>query len=151
MKFNRIIALLALGFVMHLPFTSFSQCKFFGQKMCSRYLDTYKSNGQDNTASMGPGETATIQMIFYKGHDYRLVFCSEEHLGELGIKIKSSRGDVLFDNADHDMSFHWDFTMKRTQRFIIEVIAAGMSEEEAMEGCVAIAVGVTPSIHKGFN
>jgi len=128
------------------------QCKFFGSKMCERYLGKeYNSTGQANSASMAAGETATLQMIFYKGHDYRLVFCSEEHLGQLSIKIKSTSSEILFDNAEHDMAFNWDFTMEKTQRFIIEVFAPGNNEEEAMEGCVAISTGVRPSIAKGFN
>lgn len=128
-----------------------AQCKFFGAKMCDRYLTSeYRSNGQSNTASMSGGENATLQMVFYKGHDYRLVFCAEEHLGELGIKIKSTKGEVLFNNAEHDMEFYWDFTMNKTQRFIIEVNAPGMGEE-VMEGCVAVSLGVRPSVAKGFN
>ena len=151
MRRNHAIVFFLFIMVIGAPIASLAQCHFFGQKMCVRYLEDYSSNGQNNTASMAQGETTHLQMIFYKSHDYRLVFCSEEHLGELGIKITTSKGEVLFDNADHDMAFHWDFSMKRTQRFIIEVTAPGGSEEDAMDGCVAIALGVRPSIHKGFN
>ena len=151
---------LRLLFVVGILFSSFGMstinaqtpCKFFGSKMCNRYVEAeYRSNGQTNSASMAGGESATLQMVFYKGHDYRLVFCAEEHLGELSIKIKGSDGEKLFDNSEHEMATYWDFTMKKTQRFIIEVSAPGLSEDEVMEGCVAISVGVRPSVAKGFN
>lgn len=152
MKLKRIILTFGLLTGSYLLHPALAQCKFFGAKMCDRYLtEDYRSNGQSNTAAMTPGETATLQMVFYKGHDYRLVFCSEEHLGQLGIKVKSATGEVLFNNAEHDMSFHWDFSMQKTQRFIIEVSAPDGDPNQAMEGCVAISTGVRPSIAKGFN
>ena len=149
---NKLVSL--LFFIIGL--TSFSdvviaQCADYGSKDCVKYLDDYHPNGQINTASLLPGESAKVQMIFYRGHDYRLVFCSEEHLGELAIKVMTSKGDVLFDNSEHDMDTHWDFSMKATQRFIIEVTSTNPDEEELMEGCVAISVGVRPSVKKGFN
>lgn len=141
-----IVLLAVTGYV-------FPQCAGYAQKWCPKQLadGAYQPSPQLLTAAMGQGESTKINMNFFKGHDYRLVFCAEEHLGNLGVKVMSSKGEVLFNNADHDNAIFWDFSMKSSQRLVIEVTAPGASEQEVMEGCVAIAVGLKPSIKKGFN
>lgn len=134
-----------------------AQCEGYGYKQCVKYLDKeYKSNGQSNSAALSPGETTKVNMVFYKGYDYRVVFCAEEHLGQLAIKVYNTKGknkgELLFDNSQHENAFHWDFTMKATQRLVIEVSSPGAEgEEEAMEGCVTIALGLRNSVQKGFK
>jgi hypothetical protein len=146
---RKILILLPLVAIFSLPYFCNAQCKYFGQKMCVKYLDDYRHNGQNNSAAIAQGETAELNMIFYKGHDYRLVFCAEEHLGQLAIVISDTKGNVVFDNSQQDMAWHWDFSMQSTQRFIIKVTAT--QSDEAMEGCITISLGVKPSIKKGFN
>lgn len=149
-------SLAVIIFSCTLSFAS-AQCEGYGYKQCLKYLDKqYKSNGQSNSAIVTPGEVTKVNMVFYKGYDYRVVFCSEEHLGQLSIKVYSTKGkekgELLFDNAQHENAFHWDFTMKATQRLIIEVSSPGMEgEEEVMEGCVTIALGLRNSAQKGFK
>lgn len=134
-----------------------AQCEGYGYKQCVKYLEKeYKSNGQSNSAALSPGETTKVNMVFYKGYDYRVVFCAEEHLGQLAIKVYNTKGkdkgELLFDNSQHENAFHWDFTMKATQRLIIEVSAPGLEgEEEVSEGCVTIALGLRNSVQKGFK
>lgn len=136
-----------------------AQCEGYGYKQCVKYLEKeYKSNGQSNSAALSPGETTKVNMVFYKGYDYRVVFCAEEHLGQLGIKVYNTKGknkgELLFDNSQHENAFHWDFTMKATQRLIIEVTSPGLEgeeEEAAAEGCVTIALGLRNSVQKGFK
>lgn len=134
-----------------------AQCEGYGYKQCVKYLEKeYKSNGQSNSAAISPGETTKVNMVFYKGYDYRVVFCAEEHLGQLSIKVYNTKGkekgELLFDNSQHENAFHWDFTMKATQRLIIEVSAPGAEgEEEVAEGCVTIALGLRNSVQKGFK
>lgn len=133
-----------------------AQCEGYGYKQCIKYLDKdYKSNGQSNSAILSPGETTKVNMVFYKGYDYRLVFCAEEHLGPLSIKVYTTKGktkgELLFDNSQHENAFHWDFTMKATQRLVIEVSAQTPEGEDALDGCVTIALGLRNSAQKGFK
>ena len=136
---------------------SFAQCEGYGYKQCVKYLEKeYKSNGQSNSAVISPGETTKINMVFYKGYDYRVVFCAEEQLGQLAIKVYNTKGkdkgELLFDNSQHENAFHWDFTMKATQRLIIEVTAPNAEgSEEALDGCVTIAIGLRNSMQRGFK
>ncbi len=148
--------LLPLFAIVLISFSAPAQCEGYGYKQCVKYLEKeYKSNGQSNSASLSPGETTRVNMVFYKGYDYRVVFCGEEHLGQLVIKAYKAKGketaEVIFDNSQHENAFHWDFTMKATQRVIIEVSSPGNEGEEQAEGCVTIALGLRNSTQKGFK
>lgn len=130
-------------------------CNGFALKQCKFDWDDFRSNGQDVSADMEVGETADLSMVFYKGHDYKVYVCSEETLGDMSIKIKTSSGEVLFDNAKFDNSPSWDFSMSSTRRLIVEITSpggGGSSEDGFVEsGCVALMVGVRPTTHKGFK
>ncbi len=149
--------LLAVTLISGSFFYASAQCEGYGYKQCVKYLDNeYKSNGQSNSAILSPGETTKVNMVFYKGYDYRIVFCAEEQLGQLAIKVYNTKGrdkgELLFDNSQHENAFHWDFTMKATQRLVIEVSSTPPEgEEELEEGCVTIALGLRNSSQKGFK
>lgn len=158
MKMHKYVffRLFALLFIAGSALSVSAQCEGYGYKQCVKYLDKdYKSNGQSNSAAISPGEITKVNMVFYKGYDYRVVFCAEEHLGQLGIKVYNTKGkekgELLFDNSQHENAFHWDFTMKATQRLVIEVTATGAEGEEVADGCVTIALGLRNSVQKGFK
>lgn len=127
------------------------QCRFFGSGQCDSYLDDFKSNGQMNNAAVSPGESVSLNMVFYKGHDYRLVLCTEEHLGDVAWRVETSKGDVLFNNEDSDYAMMWDFSMQKTARFVLKVDIPGEDDEEAVDGCIALSVGLKPSVKRGFK
>lgn len=104
-----------------------------------------------NNAAVSPGESVSLNMVFYSGHDYRLVLCADEHLGEVEWTVETSKGEILFNNLENDNTLYWDFTMKKTSRFVIRVNIPGEDDEEALDGCVALSVGLKPSIKKGFK
>ncbi|MDA9563097.1 hypothetical protein N9R81_00315 [Flavobacteriales bacterium] len=130
-----------------------SACHGFGNNACDPDLEGYVQNPQVLNAELASGESAEISMVFSAKHDYRVSICSEEHMGEVGYKIKSSKGDVLFDNQDHEMMDSWDFSMSKTKRLIIEVTFMGAASEDGFEetGCTAIIVGYRHSTQKGFR
>ena len=74
-------------------------------------------------------------------------------MGEIGFKIKSSKGEILLDNQDYEMTDMWDFTMSKTKRLIIEVTFMGAASEDDFEetGCTAIIVGYKHSTQQGFR
>ncbi len=126
------------------------QCKRFVEKRCKVFWDDYVPNPQNILAELETGQTSELNMIFYRGHDYRVILCGEEHLGDLRFKILSSKGDVLFDNQEYDMTQEWDFTMSTTKRLIIEVTAPGGGGDFVESGCVAVMIGLRPTPKKGF-
>lgn len=153
-----ILKLLSLTIVLSsISFFGISQsaCHGFGNKFCKTDFEEqgYVQNPQVLNAELGSGESGEISMVFSKDHDYRIYICSEEHMGEVGFKIKSSKGEVLFDNQDYEMTDTWDFSMTATKRLIIEVTFMGASSEDGFEetGCVAMLVGYRHSTQKGFR
>lgn len=156
MKMQKLISGIFVIIITAAFYSASAQCEGYGFKQCVKYLQKeYKSNGQSNSASIAPGETARVNMVFYKGYDYRVVFCGEEHLGQLGIKAYKAKGkdigELIFDNSQRENAFNWDFSMTATHRVIIEVTAPGIEGEEAAEGCVTIVLGLRNSTQKGFK
>ena len=129
------------------------QCRHFAKKNCKVFWEDFKSTGQAITAEMASGETADLTMVFHRAHDYRVIVCAEENLGDVEFKIVTTTGEVLFDNKDHDMSVEWDFSMTSTKRLIMEVTTeGGGGEDDLLEsGCVALMVGVKATPRKGFH
>ena len=130
-----------------------SNCKGFARKMCKQPKDEYIPNPQTMDAELAVGENAEAQMIFHKGHDYRVFVCAEETLGDVRFKIKTGTGDVLFDNKDYDMTSIWDFTMTSTKRLLIEVGSDGEASDDGFTetGCVSILSSYTYTGQSGFR
>lgn len=130
-----------------------SPCRGFAKKYCRIDLGDFIHNGQALSAEINTGESAEIGMVFYNKHDYRIIVCSEDHLGEVSFKILDAKGNVLFDNRDHGMTPFWDFGMTATKRLVIEVSAPSFSSgDDALDsGCVALIIGHKISALKGFR
>lgn len=159
MKFKSvlIISLLCVFsisvFITHAQVSTFT-CNHFKRKGCKRKVNmgNYNTNGQLLVAPLVPGESAELSMTFYRGHDYRVILCGEEHLGKLEFKIMDSRGNELFNNKDFEMTQDWDFSMTTTKRLIIVAGASGKTTtgQAAEEGCVNLIVGNRKTPKTGF-
>jgi len=80
MKFLNKIILLA---VVLSPIMSFGQyCNGFHNDFC--YLsenEMFNINGQSKSALFSKGQTSKLNIIVYKGQDYRISLCMDENLG----------------------------------------------------------------------
>jgi hypothetical protein len=155
MKINNLLKIIVLMFVVGATTETYAQssCKGFSRKYCKQPKDEFIPNPQTMDADMVVGESAETQMIFHKGHDYRIFVCAEETLGDVHFKIKTSTGDVLFDNQDYDMTTIWDFSMTSTKRLILEVGSEGEASDDGFteSGCVSILVGYKYTGQSGFR
>lgn len=157
MKLGKSLKILLFMLIVGSAGSVFSQsaCKGFARKYCKQPKDEYIPNPQMMDAELAMGETAETQMLFYKGHDYRIFICAEETLGDVHFKIKTSTGDVLFDNQEYDMTPVWDFSMTSTKRLILEIGTEGAASESddafSETGCVSIMVGYKYSTQGGFR
>lgn len=130
-----------------------SACHGFAKKNCKMDFEDYVPNPQPVNAELEAGESAEVSMIFSRDHDYMVYVCTEDHMGEIGFRIKSSKGEILFDNKDYEMTDVWDFSMTSTKRLVIEVTfeGSGSSDGFAETGCAAILVGHKHTTQKGFK
>lgn len=81
MKFISKIVLIAVIVVS--PSVSFGQyCNYFHSKYCQpSENDMFKLNGQSKSALFAKGQTSELNIIVYKGQDYRISLCMDENLG----------------------------------------------------------------------
>ena len=88
---NKIVLLAA---VIMIPAMSFSQyCNYFHTKYClPSENEMFKLNGQSKSALFSKGQTSDLNIIVYKGQDYRVSLCMDENLGsQLKFKIYETK------------------------------------------------------------
>ncbi|NOU61241.1 hypothetical protein [Marinifilum caeruleilacunae] len=128
--------------MLALPFFSAAQCNEYTKKECIPQLNPYTFNGQLNNAVLSQGETAELQLTFYKDQEYRVLVEGEDQLGKLHFQLFDTEYNLLYDNADEDHTKLWDFMVESTDDFIIRVLVPENKEKEELEsGCVSILVG----------
>jgi hypothetical protein len=121
-----------------------AQCKVFTKKKCMPGLAPFLSNGQLNTATMLPGQTADMIMNFNSGMSYRIIVCGEGVLGQLEFQVSDAAGKVLFVNKSRDYTADsWDFTVETTTQLTVTVKVPDQLDKTALleEGCVSVIVG----------
>ena len=126
-----------------LAFSAQAQCKRFTKKYCLPTLTPFVYNGQLTSALMAPGESAEIMMTFTPGHDYRLLFCGQEVIGEVMFKIMDKNRKVLYERRKPEQKSYFDFNVTTTQQFIVEVYIPNkeIPNEIVPTGCVTLMVG----------
>ncbi len=122
-----------------------AQCsKSFVKKQCMPKISPFTSNGQLNSTVMLAGQTAELMLNFSAGLNYRLLICSQEVLGAVEFKLMDKDRNVLFHNmqAKGKPDF-WDFNVKTTQQFIVEVTIPVPTKTNGIipSGCVSVLVG----------
>lgn len=133
------------------------------QSECSEYWKSaprasdarFSVNGQSKGASVQVGVPTELNIIIYKGQDYRISFVYDEKIigdhvvariiekvrgpkkpSTSGVKgqdgqVKPTYEDikkVIWDNQDHDMADAVEFTATSTKRIAVEVTAPGVPE-----------------------
>lgn len=68
---------------------------------------------------MVQGQEAMINVVLNGGQKYRLINCNKSSLGEVWIQLLDNKGNIVFDNSEHDFTHTWDFVVKSTQEFRI--------------------------------
>ncbi len=141
------IALVTLGMAQ-------SECSEYW-KSAPRAADSrFTVNGQSRGASIQVGVPTELNIIIYKGQDYRVSFVYDEKIiGDHVIAriiekvrqpkpVKAADGQadqrkpvfedntkVIWDNQDHEMTDAVEFTATSTKRIAIEVTAPGIPED----------------------
>ena len=88
---NKIVLLAA---VIMIPAMSFGQyCNYFHTKYClPSENEMFKLNGQSKSALFSKGQTSDLNIIVYKGQDYRVSLCMDENLGsQMKFKIYETK------------------------------------------------------------
>nr|WP_320117648.1 hypothetical protein [uncultured Marinifilum sp.] len=140
MKITKYTILLL--FIFCLPEYIFAQCNEYTKKECIPLLSPYTFNGQLNNTVLSQGETAELQLTFYKDQEYRILVKGEDNLDKLQFQLYDTDYNLLYDNADEDFIELWDFMVESTDDFIIRILVPENINKTKLEsGCVSILVG----------
>ncbi len=152
------------------------------QSPCSDYWKSaprasdvrFKVNGQSKGASVQVGVPTELNIIIYKGQDYRISFVYDEKvIGDHVVariieKVRQAKKNgpgfedvtkVIWDNQDHEMADAVEFTATSTKRIAVEVTAPGVPEDPKSAkkggkandiGCVGILIEHMPTPVVGF-
>lgn len=139
---KRIIATLIFAIALLGFNQADAQCNSYAKKKCIPSLNPYIHNGQLNSTSLTPGETAELIMSFYAGQEYRVLTCSQEVLGDVWFRILDAQHNQLFNSKDAKEKY-FDFNVKSTQQLIVEVNVPDQKASHGIveQGCVSVLVG----------
>ncbi len=125
-----------------LPTLLAAQCNEYTKKECIPQLSPYTFNGQLNNAVLSEGETAELQLTFYKDQEYRILVDGDNSLGKIQFQLFDTDHNLLYDNADEDHTKLWDFMVESTDDFIIRILVPNDKIKDKIEsGCVSILIG----------
>jgi hypothetical protein len=169
------INLLAAALGIALGASAQYSCTDYHRFNCERSTDKrFSINGQSRSAMVKVGEETELNIIVYRGQDYRISVCHDEKVlgASLAVriveKVREPKGDspegkrefvevekVLWDNTSHDMAQVIEFSCTATKRIAVEVNAPGASERKGKRaeqdiGCVGILIEHMPTPGLGF-
>jgi len=137
-----IKTILLIFYLSALPTILLAQCNEYTRKECIPQLTPYTFNGQLNNAVLSEGETAELQLTFYKDQEYRILIKGEDNLGKIQFQLFDVNYNLLYDNSEEDHTNLWDFMVESTDDFIIRVLIPENKQKEIVEsGCVSILIG----------
>ncbi len=135
--------IIAIGIIAFSATMAVAQCNTFVKKKCMPKISPFTQNGQMNTTTLSSGQKTSLSLTFYSGQDYRILVCSQEELGNVSFVIMDMQKKIVFDSKKNDFPDFWDFKVKNTQQFIVEVQVPESESTSSVlpTGCVSIMVG----------
>jgi hypothetical protein len=121
-----------------------AQCKSFAKKNALPKLAPYITNGQLNTTTMSPGQSADMILNFNSGQSYRIVVVGEGVLEAIEFQVMDASGKTVFKNKDGDTyTDTWDFTVQQTTQLTLTVKVPEQVDKTQLntEGCVSVLIG----------
>ena len=130
------------------PADTQAQCKQFSENEVMPLLGEYIISGRYKTLKLREGEEILIFKTLSKGIDYRIIVkCVDSLATSLHYTIVDWEDNILYDNAEHNNSYKWDFKSEKTQRIKINVTVPKSSEQPPLkEGCVTVITGIKPDM-----
>jgi hypothetical protein len=125
------------------PILGNAQCKSFVKKHCIPALESYTPSDKYNSLKMVQGEEADMYLVFSANHDYRVLICTQDILGDIEYEIQTDSGQVIYSSKEDDGRSSFDFSTTSTQKLhvVIKVPEAESATGLMHEGCVTVMVG----------
>lgn len=141
------IYILTLIVALATPVFTNAQCKGFVKKQCLPALESYTPSDKYNSLRMVQGEEAEMYLIFVEDHDYRVLICSQEILGDIEYQVLTDRGQVIFSSENSDGKNYFDFSTSSTEKLQVLIKVPDNEGASGMmhEGCVTVMIGSSAS------
>lgn len=136
-RFNRNIFLLFS--LLAFPVMVSAQCKGFVKKYLDK-MTPFTHNGQMNVHQVTAGETTEMDVTFYSGQAYRLIFAYDQNLGPVYFNLLDAERNVVFTTKDNPKPYK-DFNIANTMRLTVEIVTPDSQEKVKPTGCVSVIVG----------
>jgi len=135
--------ILSLIVALGLPIFGNAQCKSFVKKNCLPQLENYTPSDKYNSLKMVQGEEADMYLVFSANHDYKVLICSQDILGDVDYQILTDNGQVIYNSKEEGGRSSFDFSTTSAQKLhVIISVPEGESATGLMhEGCVTVLVG----------
>ena len=140
LNFKSIILISSLFF---LGIQANAQCRSFVKNNCEEQLEDYQVSGRMYGGYASQGQEIDLVIVLSGGQKYRLINCSKKSLGTIQIILLDNKGNVIFDNFEHEFAQSWDFDVKATQEFTIRTIIPSPSKTRAaaVRDCNILIIG----------
>ena len=137
--FKAVVALC----ITALPAAAVAQCTSFVKKKVMPKIQPFTLSGQVTTTTLTAGQKTSMSLTFYQGQDYGVVVSAQPELGDVSFVILDMQKKVIFDSKKNDYPDFWDFKVKNTQQFTVEVQTPESESASSVlpTGCVSIMVG----------
>jgi len=121
-----------------------AQCLSFAKSIAKPKLEPYTHDGNFNATIIEEGESAELNKTFFSGEEYRLVLAAMDALPKnIRIRVLNQQRKVIFDNADHDYAYIWDFKAESTESLIVHIkVPEDVDSDVIKGGCIAIMFGI---------
>ena len=132
-----LAGLIALGVQLN------AQCRSYVKNNCEDKLEDYLISGRMYGGYVSQGQELELNVVLNGGQKYRLINCSKPSFGTIQLQLLDSKGNIVFDNADHEFAQSWDFDVKSTQEFKVRTIipSASKSHGSSVRDCSILIIG----------
>jgi len=136
-------SIILIGGLFLLGIQANAQCRSFVKNNCEEQLEDYLVSGRMYGGYASQGQEIDLVIVLNGGQKYRLINCSKENLGTIQVVLLDNKGNVIFDNFEHEFAQSWDFDVKATQEFTIRTIIPSPSKSQgtAVRDCNILIIG----------
>lgn len=120
-----------------------AQCRSFVKNNCEEKLEDYMVSGRMYGGYVSQGTELELNVVLNGGQKYRLINCSKDNLGTVQVVLLDNKGNVIFDNSEHEFANTWDFDVKATQEFTVKTILPSppKSQGSTIRDCNILIIG----------
>ncbi len=120
-----------------------AQCLNFVKTTGFEELNTeqYVPEGRFDAITLSEGDYLKVYKSFFRGRTYKLVIIADKTIPIFNFKVKTMKGDIVYDSNKNNSATSWEYTSDRNQNLMIEIDLPASQTTSVGTGCVAVILG----------